>query len=395
MNRAFFIWFSVIVLSVTTWTSTGWSYPWMIRHEYTGCATCHEDPSGGFLLTPYGRAQTQTLLSSLGHGPPGDEVDRRSQFLWGAMTLPEFLNVGFSGRYMYSYLKPQGSAGRGKSVWMQADLRGKVTAGDWEMAGSLGYSHEGAQAAFVTSRPKDNLVSREFWVGYAIDTEQKIRLGRMYLPFGLRTIEHYLYVRNVTQTDLDSQQQYGLSYFHQGETFRYEVMAVLGNYQLRPDTYRRRGYSGYFEYVVRPRLAVGVSSLATYQGTDELKEVSGAVLRGAHGAFMRWAPTSDLALMSEWDIVHSIPTSNGDPVWGLVGNVQADWEFVRGLHGVLTPELYVSRLGAATSDTGYRGWLTAAWYAYPHVDLRADTLFAKDPLIGKYAMVLGQIHVSL
>jgi hypothetical protein len=367
----------------------------MIRHEYTGCATCHEDPSGGFLLTPYGRAQTQTLLSTFGRGPEGDEVDRRSQFLWGAMTLPEFLNVGFSGRYMYSYLKPRGGDGRGKHVWMQADLRAKITAGDWEVAGSLGYSHEGAQAAYLTSRPRDNLVSREFWLGYALDDARKLRVGRMYLPFGVRSVEHYLYVRNVTRTDLDSQQQYGVSYFHQGESFRYEVMAVLGNYQMRPDTYRRRGYSGYFEYILRPRLAVGVSSLATYQGTDELREVRGAVVRGAHGPFMRWAPFPSLALMSEWDFVHAIPPSGGDSVLGLVGAVQADWEFVRGLHGVVTPELYLSQLGSAQAETGYRGWLTAAWYAYPHVDLRADTLFAKDPFIGKYAMVLGQVHLSL
>ena len=38
------------------------AYPWMIRHDYTGCATCHVDPSGGGVLTAYGSAQGDMLL---------------------------------------------------------------------------------------------------------------------------------------------------------------------------------------------------------------------------------------------------------------------------------------------------------------------------------------------
>ena len=38
------------------------AYPWMIRHEYTGCAICHGDPTGGGVLTAYGRAQGDLLL---------------------------------------------------------------------------------------------------------------------------------------------------------------------------------------------------------------------------------------------------------------------------------------------------------------------------------------------
>lgn len=38
------------------------AYPWMIRHSYGGCLTCHADPSGGELLTQYGRAQGDLLL---------------------------------------------------------------------------------------------------------------------------------------------------------------------------------------------------------------------------------------------------------------------------------------------------------------------------------------------
>ena len=81
-------------------------------------------------------------------------------------------------------------------------------------------------------------------------------------------------------------------------------------------------------------------------------------------------------------------------MFGAVGMLQADWEFVRGVHGVATPELYLADVGGKANKTFYRGWLTFAWYVYPHVDLRADGIVADDPM-GKYTMGLGQIHLSL
>jgi hypothetical protein len=211
-------------------------------------------------------------------------------------------------------------------------------------------------------------------------------------------MDHYLYVRNATQTDLDSNQQYGASFFHQSDNYRFEVMAIAGNYQMRPDKYRQRGYSGYVEYNAAARLGVGFSSLLTYQGLSQNPNVDGSALRGAHGPYVRWAPISSLALMSEWDFLHEGPTGGGDPILGVAGLVQADWEFYRGIHAVVTPELYLADFNAGSKSLGYRGWLTAAWYAFPHIDLRADLIEARDlqgPSLANYTMVLGQFHLSL
>jgi hypothetical protein len=139
-----------------------------------------------------------------------------------------------------------------------------------------------------------------------------------------------------------------------------------------------------------------MSSLVTYAGLTQNPGIAGAALRGAHGPFVRWALVSSLALMSEWDVLHEGPTSGGSPIVGVAGMVQADWEFVRGLHAVVTPELYMpnTQLG----NVGYRGWLTAAWYAVPHIDLRADVVKARDyygPVAADYTLVLGQVHLSI
>ena len=41
---------------------------------------------------------------------------------------------------------------------------------------------------------------------------------------------------------------------------KYEVMALLGNYQLNPDQYRERGYAGFVEFKAAEWAGVGVSS---------------------------------------------------------------------------------------------------------------------------------------
>src|SRR5690349_16955203 len=70
------------------------AYPWMIRHEYTGCAICHGDPSGGGVLTPYGRAQGDLLLRMQYSQPkPGEETGEASPtagFLWGLINTPDW-----------------------------------------------------------------------------------------------------------------------------------------------------------------------------------------------------------------------------------------------------------------------------------------------------------------
>jgi hypothetical protein len=47
-----------------------------------------------------------------------------------------------------------------------------------------------------------------------------------------------------------------------------EVMAIAGNFQLRPDDYRERGYSAFVEVAPWDQFAAGVSSLVTHRELD-------------------------------------------------------------------------------------------------------------------------------
>ena len=371
----------------------------MIRHEYTGCGTCHVDPSGGYLLTPYGRAQTQALLSTFGHQRTEEGASQRGDFAWGVARLPAWLNVGasFRGAFMAAKeVSPAQPPPVSRWLLMQADVRAAITVDRFLVTGSMGYLINGHNAAQISHGARDVLVSREFWAGYYFgeDRETLIRAGRLYLPFGLRVIEHPFYVRSITGTNIDSQQQYGAALFHEGEGYRAELMAIAGNFQIFPDSYRQRGYAGYAEFSIGPRLQFGASSLLTHAKLD--LDYPAAIVRGAHGVMLRWSPDPALAILAEADVVHSVIDASVNHA-GFVSLAQLDYEFIRGLHAIASTEFYLpARQGALWNN---RDWLSVAWFAYPHLDLRLDGYWASESFVPTSRVnsvaALGQLHVSL
>src|SRR5450631_4100883 len=71
--QRFFAW-SIVLLFVSFFPSRAPAYAWMTKHAYAGCPVCHADPSGGELLTAYGRAQSDLLLR-MRYGKPGGSSD--------------------------------------------------------------------------------------------------------------------------------------------------------------------------------------------------------------------------------------------------------------------------------------------------------------------------------
>ena len=172
------------------------AYPWMIQHGYTNCSTCHVEPSGFGLLTEYGRAQAQIVLPTLWGGKKPDEVEPFNGIMYGLVPLPSWLNVGLSLRgAVLSTTTSQGTDVR--DILMIADLRAGVTAGPFLASVSFGYVPTGANQAAVTNQQRDNLVSREHWLGLRFDDNKLYFLlgGRLNLPFGLRNVEHNSFVR--------------------------------------------------------------------------------------------------------------------------------------------------------------------------------------------------------
>lgn len=344
------------------------AYPWMIRHSYTGCATCHVDPSGGGVLTAYGSAQGDFLLRTRYGASAGDDASPSAGFLWGAVHPPEWFLPSGAIRTMALASKAGNGAFSSSLIIMQADLRAAIVAGGFRAYASLGVVNTDGSAASLSG----GVVSREHWLGWAFGKDEAflLRAGRIDLPFGIRQIEHTMFVRQATRTDLNDTQQHGVAFAYSGELIRAEIMGIAGNYQVSPDAYRERGYSAYAEIVPVEKAAFGISSLVTHAARDLYLRLPNT--RQAHGVFTRLAPLPPLALLAEADLVLQSATS----ATGYATMLQADLEPIQGVHLIATGENM--RMGGTSTATSWSGWLGAGWFFAPHADVRFD--FQKQSL---------------
>jgi len=378
-----------VFLLMAAWPSQAHAYAWMLRHDYNGCATCHTDPSGAGLLTAYGRAQSDVLLRTHYGSGSSDEPGKSAGTAWGLITPPDWLLLGGQFRALGFYMKPSGEKWTHQMVLMQADLAAQVQLGGFRANASLGAVQSSGSRASVVGP----LVSREHWLGYAFkDDTFLVRAGRINLPFGLRMIEHTMFVRAATRTDLNDTQQHGVAFAYSGEILRAEVMGILGNYQNSPDAYRERGYSGYVELTPAQRVGIGLSSLVTHAAKDIQLQV--ADTRQAHGIFARYAPHSMVALLAEADLVlHSpagLPSSTG-----YASMLQADVEPIQGVHAIAAAESFKQQAGLGQS---WALWAGSAWFFAPHTDLRLDLMRRSDVMGNQRynsSAVLAQFHVFL
>lgn len=417
------------------------AYPWMIRHGYGGCTTCHMDPSGGELLTRYGRAQGDLLLR-MHYGHPTASLDTQKEdtdsfdsfdsfgddtsaqpkpkpkpkpppkasgpspsagFLWGLVQPPDWLLLGGSYRHM-TVIRPVKKTGQ-RSFWtfpMMADVYGGLEVGGFRAEGSLGVAKVPAQffytrAAQITTNQGNqfNLISRTHWLGWEFGSgKYLVRAGRINLPFGVRIPEHVMWVRAATRTDRESEQQHGVAFAYNGDVFRGEIMAIAGNYQLNPDRFRERGYSGYLEWMLADWAAVGASSLVTHAQADIVTLEDQSTLRQAHGLFARMAVVPEVVVFAEGD---ALLKSRHDP--GYAGFLQADYEPVQGLHfdatGEVVDEGYESSTLQAKSpgfgQPRFGGWLSTFWFFLPHFEARLDGVVRQNDSFE----LLTQLHVYL
>ena len=369
-------------------SSAAQAYGSMIRHEYTTCSQCHVDPSGGSILTAYGRAQGEVLLRTR-YGPPAEDVDKAAGFLFGLFEVPEPLLFGGDLRLAFT----SGAGFKTPRVFpMQADVVAAVKSGRLVTSVSLGLGSSATDPAKVFG-DRVQLVSRHHWVGFIPDEDESflIRVGRIGLPYGLRLPQHPLWVRASTQTDLNVHQQHGVALAYSGELLRGEVMGIIGNLQLAPSDFRERGYSAYLEARLASWAALGASSLITH-AERALTEPSRSVWRHAHGIFGRLAPWRPLVISLEANLLHQSLRGLGGG-FGFSALGQLELELTQGLHLVGAAEAMVDKPGASV---GLGGWVGAWWFFAPHANVRVDLITRKLPgALESETSLFAQLHLFL
>ena len=375
------------------------AFPWMVKHNYGACAACHVDPSGSGQLTPYGRAQADVLVRWKVEQPPKgkeQEVPPSANFLW-FLELPDSVNLSGNLRGGPAVFVIPGTPTAVRALIMAVDLYATFNVDRFVFHGTGGYGIRVKEAVVAPQCDPavgpcgDSFVAREYWAGAKFSDEAvMLRVGRLNLPFGLRNIEHTTWVRALTLTDTNVDQQLGAAVSYNSETLRGEVMGIAGNFQIGPDLYRERGYSAFGEYALAPNAYLGLSSLVAHTGADLLTRL--ATTRHAHGLFLRWAPAPSVALLAEGDFLAWVAPPVLDR-FGYAAMLQGDFELVQGLHLVAIAEASARADGRGT---WLGAWGSVLWYPLPHLEVRLDNIVRNSGVGTPFGYTfLAQFHLFL
>ena len=295
--------------------------PIFLSRQYARCINCHYSPTGGGLLTPYGRSLSRQELSTTGRSQPGPPVGDEEGFLWGALgkslgpvqlgldLRPAHLKVDFGGPDVE------------RNFFMNADLLAAVQIKNWTLYGEVG------------RRPLDEgseIDSYEYWVAHQSEKRFGFRVGRFLPAYGLRVADHTAFTRAPLGFDTRDQ-VYGLELSQAWERQLLQLSVGPGRADSILDDDGRRAFTatGRFQMDLRTRSVLVVSGL--FRDASKLDPRS-----GSGGVAFGFAPTKRVSLWSEADAQFKQGVSGG-PSYTLLG--EAGFEAWRGVWLKFSPQL--------------------------------------------------------
>jgi hypothetical protein len=260
------------------------------------CSQCHYSPSGGGLLTSWGRDESGDTISLGGDGA----------FLHGLVSLPSALNIGGDFRYAFAQNDVGNPAGAEFNHFpMQGDLylRGafteslslNITVGARGIVRPL----DGSTAGQVETMA-ERFISREHYLMWRPSaTGPYARVGRFFAPYGLRFVEHVYYVRRYTGFNL-YEETYNLAGGYVGDEWEGHATLFAPVPTTLPDPLRsvgprEFGAAGYGELRLEKMSAIA-GQFRVGIGSDESRYQVGGVGK-------LWIEKARILLLGEADVI--------------------------------------------------------------------------------------------
>lgn len=330
------------------------AFPEMVRHGYTSCTACHVSPSGGGVLTRYGRELSKEILSMWGK-------DSEKEFLNGMVDLPEGLNVGGDLRYMQLFRKNQ-NVEEAKSFWMQTDLEVAATIKNYIIALT-----GGIQQAENSDPSKSEFISRRHYVGYKFNDNWSTRAGRFYPAYGLNIPEHTSVIKRGLRWD-QGQETYNLEANYLKDNFDIFVTGLFG----RPDQNKKNsdeGISISSGYTIAEKVKIGLNFL---------KARSEQYDRQLYGVHALAAYDEQLYFLSEFDWQNIKFASASQEARGFFAFNKVGYEFIQGLHFNFTFEYGQSDLSRSSSIVKAMG---PGFQFFPRPHFEINGIWSKQQIV--------------
>jgi len=349
--------------------------PIFLSRQYTRCTNCHYSPTGGGLLTPYGRSLSREELSTFGSSGGSKPQGREQQFLFGVLgsaTGPLSLGIDLRpSRLRFDF----GDLTTTRSLLMNADLTAALRHGHWTFYGQLGRQPRGDDP---------RVASFEHWVGYQSERGLGFRAGRFLPAYGVRLADHTSFTR--ARLDLDNEDQvYALELSYKSDRYLAQLSVGPGRADDVDDAERRAfTATGRLQYDLTSRAVLVASGL--FRDASELDP-----RRGATGLALGVAPVKHLTLWTEADVQFREGPSGGH-AYTLLG--EAAFEAYRGLWIKFFPQL-VSQFGDAKAGTLRLG-VGLNWLPRTHWNVVASYYDDRDRATDrKTKTLLLQLHLYL
>lgn len=154
--------------------------PTFLSKQYPRCTACHYSPSGGGLLTPYGRSLSREEISTFGRrdAAAGEDAGAEEAFLFGAVSSDNPLQLGLDLRPSQLRFDVAGRDLPDRNFLMNLDLQAAWRSGKWTAYGTVG------------RRPGGGLVSYEHWIARQVSDRVSVRGGRFLPAYGVRFADH-------------------------------------------------------------------------------------------------------------------------------------------------------------------------------------------------------------
>lgn len=354
------------------------AYPELIRHGYTNCTSCHVSPTGGGVLTPYGRQLSKEILSTWGS-------DSETRFM-DLIATPENLNLGgdIRGAQIYQNSPTLINA---TFVNMQEDFEAAYTYKKLTFDASIGYNNLGLPQSAL-----DRVISRRHYALVQLDEQTSVRAGKFNYAYGINTSDHQLLIKSGLQIADDSisgsSETYNVEAAWLGDKFNVYATGILGRID-EPDYHREKGATLTASIAPGESYKAGFSYLYGYTNVGTNRHVFGP------WAILGFTPK--FFLLSEFDFQgrHQDSGLTQNRQWGLVDYQRLDYEYFQGFHGFLTQELYRYDFKQPTTLMKTYG-IGIQWFPRPHFEFDLEWQLQINAVVQGYSdFAFAMLHYYL
>ncbi len=359
------------------------SYPQFIGKGYHACLTCHYNPFGNGPLNDYGRGVAATGLAArfmIPESVSDDILGQRSSLIFGKPdALPVKPSIDYRGLYIKSGLEQEDQPDP-KWINMQAEVSLSANWGkrkEWILTASYntliansGITPKGDQPRSGKPADKDLSYLREYYLGYRVNQQLGVYLGKTDKVFGIRIPDHNIKARSATRNNQYASApgvmvHYGTEDYDAGFQIFLEDETEDTNEKNTSDA--GSGIATKFEYSLNKRWRVGVSYLNETEKESETKYDAKSFLtktRVGEGS----------SIMFEYGLVDTA-IKNADTTTAQYIYLQSHMYMNRGLYFVTTYEMYTSDTSDYNETHNFGPGVQ--WFPLQRFEFRADLLNSK------------------